>query len=56
MHAPWTREELAMAQQGRLLFMPGERRAIQAQIRLRQMEADRLHAHQLEGEAKGNRQ
>jgi len=56
MHAPWTREELAMAQQGRLLFMPGEQRAIQAQIRMRKMEAVRLHAHQLEGEAKGNRQ
>jgi len=48
MHAPWSREELAMAQQGRLSFIPREQRAIQAEIRMRQREAVRLGAHRLD--------
>lgn len=37
MHTPWNRRDLTMAEQGRLLFTPGEERAIQAQVRKRQM-------------------
>jgi hypothetical protein len=39
MHTPWDRRDLTMAEQGRLLFTAGETRAIQAQVRKRQMAA-----------------
>lgn len=39
MHMVWTRQELTMAQQGRLLFTSDERRAIREQVRKRQMAA-----------------
>jgi len=37
MHMPWNKQELTMAQQGRLLFTSDEKRAIQAQVRMRQI-------------------
>jgi len=37
MHTPWSSQELTMAQQGRLLFASGEKRIIQAQVRMRQI-------------------
>ena len=54
MHAPWSREELAMAQQGRLFFISKERFVIQAQIRRRMREGVLMGAHQLEVEARGS--
>ena len=56
MHAPWSREELAMAQQGRLFFISKERRAIQAEIQRRMRGGIRSTAHQFEAEARGNRE
>lgn len=36
MHTPWSRRDLTLAEQGRLLFTAGEKHAIQAEVRRRQ--------------------